>query len=95
MVSGTYIYFEHLFLEKIAHIKKIHILKILLCINQEFQLNTLLKGKYTSSKGNAFNFSPLRIMFAVGETTQRNGMGREEGGGFGMGNMCIPVADSC
>ena len=23
------------------------------------------------------------------------GMGREEGGGFRMGNTCIPVADSC
>ena len=29
------------------------------------------------------------------ETTQRNGMGREEGGGFRMGNMCIPAMDSC
>ena len=28
------------------------------------------------------------------ETTQRDGMGREEGGGFRMGNTCIPVADS-
>ena len=28
-------------------------------------------------------------------TTQRDGMGREEGGGFRMGNACIPVADSC
>ena len=27
-------------------------------------------------------------------TAQRVGMGREEGGGFGMGNTCIPVADS-
>ena len=27
-------------------------------------------------------------------TTQRDGMGREEGGGFSMGNTCIPVADS-
>ena len=27
--------------------------------------------------------------------TQRDGMGREEGGGFRMGNTCIPVADSC
>ena len=26
--------------------------------------------------------------------TQRDGMGREEGGGFWMGNICIPVADS-
>ena len=25
---------------------------------------------------------------------QRDGMGREEGGGFEMGNTCIPVADS-
>ena len=28
-------------------------------------------------------------------TTQRDGTGREKGGGFRMGNMCIPVADSC
>ena len=27
-------------------------------------------------------------------TTQRNGMGREEGGGFRMRNTCIPVVDS-
>ena len=27
-------------------------------------------------------------------TTQRDGMGREEGGAFRMGNTCIPVADS-
>ena len=27
-------------------------------------------------------------------TTQRDGMGREEGGGFRMGNTCVPVADS-
>jgi len=36
-------------------------------------------------------------MDSVGEgtgTTQRDGMGREEGGGFRMGNTCIPVADS-
>jgi len=26
--------------------------------------------------------------------TQRDGMGREEGGVFRMGNTCIPVADS-
>ena len=28
------------------------------------------------------------------EKTQRDGMGREERGGFRMGNTCIPVADS-
>ena len=27
-------------------------------------------------------------------TTQRDGMGREEGGGLRMGNTCIPMADS-
>ena len=27
-------------------------------------------------------------------TAQRDGMGREEGGGFGMGNTFIPVVDS-
>ena len=27
--------------------------------------------------------------------TQRDDMGREEGGGFRMGNTCIPVVDSC
>ena len=27
--------------------------------------------------------------------TQRDGMGREMGGGFRMGNSCAPVADSC
>ena len=27
-------------------------------------------------------------------TTQWDGMGREEGGGFRMGNTCMPVADS-
>jgi len=27
-------------------------------------------------------------------TTQRDGVGRREGGGFRMGSSCIPVADS-
>ena len=27
--------------------------------------------------------------------TQRDGMGREVGGGFRMGNTCTPVVDSC
>ena len=27
--------------------------------------------------------------------TQRDGMGREVGGGFRMGNICTPVVDSC
>ena len=27
--------------------------------------------------------------------TLRDGMGKEVGGGFRMGNMCTPMADSC
>ena len=29
------------------------------------------------------------------EMTQRDGVGREVGGGFGMRHTCTPVADSC
>ena len=36
----------------------------------------------------------LYIIVLVLPTTQRDGMGREEGGGFRRGNTCIPVADS-
>ena len=40
-------------------------------------------------------FNPLSVSKVdhIG-TTQRDGMGREEGGGFRMGNTCIPLADS-
>ena len=36
------------------------------------------------------------LMWRAGSfgTTQNDGMGREKGGGFKMGNTCIPVADS-
>ena len=37
--------------------------------------------------------NPLVYSLRTG-MTQRDGMGREEGGGFRMGNTCIPVADS-
>ena len=40
----------------------------------------------------------LKVLDARGwctEMTQRDGTGREEGGGFRMGNTCIPVMDSC
>ena len=42
-------------------------------------------------------FDALYWMLGAGAclgTTQRDGMGREEGGGFRMGNTCMPVADS-
>jgi len=37
---------------------------------------------------------PKNVRIKKIRTTQRDGMGREEGGGFRMGNICIPVADS-
>ncbi|KAB0372819.1 hypothetical protein FD755_015572 [Muntiacus reevesi] len=48
-------------------------------------------------RGNAFNFSPLRIIARGWCTgmTQRDGMGREIGEGFRMGNTCKSMADSC
>ena len=46
------------------------------------------------------NESPVQVRCTIldawgwcNATTQRDGMGREEGGGFRMGNTCIPVAD--
>ena len=49
-----------------------------------------------------WNESPVQVRCLILDawgwctgTTQRDGMGREEGGGFRMGNTCIPVADSC
>ena len=35
----------------------------------------------------------IKLPTSIG-SSQRDGMGREEGGGFRMGNTCIPVADS-
>ena len=46
-------------------------------------------------------FTPVQVRCTILDawgwctgTTQRDGMGREEGGGFRMGNTCMPVADS-
>ena len=36
----------------------------------------------------------ILVFWMLSFTTQRDGMGREEGGGFRMGNTCIPVVDS-
>ena len=49
-----------------------------------------------------WNESPVQVRCTILDawdwctgTTQRDGTGREKGGGFRMGNTCIPVADSC
>ena len=47
-----------------------------------------------------WNESPVQVRWTILDawctgTTQRDGMGRREGGGFRLENTCIPVADSC
>ena len=52
--------------------------------------------KYIKCKILPLHFFLVTILDAWGwctGMTQRDGMGREEGGGFRMGNTCIPVAD--
>ena len=52
---------------------------------------------YFANKGpssQSYGFSSSHVWMWTG-TTQRDGTGREEGGGFRMGNMCIPVENSC
>ena len=59
------------------------------------------KGKNTSfNNSNNLNYSytfktdSVMLWGWCTGTTQKDGMGREEGGGFRMGNTCITVADS-
>ena len=49
-----------------------------------------------------FNESPVQVRCMIQDAwgwctgmTQRDGTGREEGEGFVIGNMCIPMAYSC
>ena len=62
--------------------------------------NETLKRSQESLFGKNFSLSYKKIYaildawgWCIG-TTQRDGVGREEGGGFRMGNTCMPVADS-
>jgi len=55
---------------------------------------TRLKCLNSHNKAKEYNSPILDAWGWCAGTTQRDGMGREEGGGFRMGNTCIPVADS-
>ena len=60
-------------------------------------LNAAYEGFYEKGRLESPVQVPCRILDAWGwctGTTQREGMGREEGGGFRMGNTGIPVVDS-
>ena len=68
----------------------------LLAENKELKI-LLMKVKEESEKAGLKLNIRCTMLDAWGwctGTTQRDGMGREEGGGFRMGNTCIPVADS-
>ena len=50
---------------------------------------------YETSRQSRFDARYWMLGAGCTGMTQRDGMGKEVGGGFGMGNMCTPVADSC
>ena len=81
-------------------------LLLLSCFSREEALKLRKKG--SKSKGEEERYTHLNVEFqriarrdkkeAWGWSTgmtQRDGMGREVGGGFRIGNTCTPVADSC
>ena len=49
---------------------------------------------YETSRQSRFGAPPYVNGSVAAGKTQREGMGREEGGGFRMGNAGIPVVDS-
>ena len=50
---------------------------------------------YETSRQSRFDARYLDAWGWCTGMTQKDGTGREEGGGFRTGNTCIPVADSC
>ena len=78
------------------HFSKFHIYVLVYCIG------VFLSGLLHSVYYHIRNASPVQVRCRIQEAwawytgmTQRDGMGREGGRGFRMGNMCTPVADSC
>ena len=51
--------------------------------------------KGITSPGSMQDTGGLGLVHWCTGMTQRDGIGREVGGGFGMGNTCTPVADAC
>ena len=78
------------------------LLNILLCPGQAFTgKNYSAQNVNNGQVNHVWNELPVQVRCTILDswgwctgTTQRDGMGREEGGGFRMGNTCIPVADS-
>ena len=71
------------------------------CLAYRVIATMFLKMALKHVKYHVWNELPVQVWCTILDawgwctgTTQRDGMGREEGGGFGMGNTCIPVVDS-
>ena len=67
----------------------------------EPQASCIVHRTWTGDSFHMWNESPVQVRRRIvdalrwcTETTQRDGTGKEEGGGFRMGNTCIPVVDS-
>ena len=61
-------------------------------MNNKNYLGHESKEKWSQRLAQHKNINTIDIKYRY--RTQRDGMGREEGGGFRMENTCIPVADS-
>ena len=70
------------------------------CFSDFKNENNIIENReyYHGSEKKELSMSQCTILDAWGwctGMTQRDGTGKEEGGGFRMGNTCIPVVDSC
>ena len=76
----------------------LHVLAIInsaaMNIGVHVSLSLLVSSVCMPSSGIAGSCTVLDAWGWCTGTTQREGMGREEGGGFRMGNVGIPVVDS-
>ena len=59
------------------------------------KLDSILKSRDINLPTKVHLVKAMVFPVVMYETTQRDGIGRQEGWGFRMGNMCTPVADSC
>ena len=81
-------------------VTKCHYLKLLVNLFLELSNNVdMTKEILFEFEAHHMNFFFYRtyviwLRHKLSTQTQWDGMGREEGGGFRMGNTCIPVADS-
>ena len=60
-------------------------------MNREF---SDVHTEFRKGRGTRNQIANIHWIIEKARKFQRDGMGREEGGGFRMGNTCIPVADS-